>query len=112
MHRWHCDFEVRARVILPHSNTVLRVLSGKEIHKSLPPMIPVVDKSSQCAVRWYPPSYDIRVETLPIPGYADPSLVLLLHHTHSNTCVFVSRIEHPDDAIVKIQVRRCSSELA
>ncbi|KAJ8582369.1 hypothetical protein M405DRAFT_776598 [Rhizopogon salebrosus TDB-379] len=52
-------------------------------------MIPVVDKSSQCAVRWYPPSYDIRVETLPIPG-----------------------IEHPDDAIVKIQLAGlCGSDL-
>ncbi|KAG2758093.1 hypothetical protein P692DRAFT_20813638 [Suillus brevipes Sb2] len=35
---------------------------------------------SQRAVRWHPPSYDIRIETLPIP-----------------------EIEHPDDAIVKIQ---------
>ncbi|OBZ65101.1 putative zinc-type alcohol dehydrogenase-like protein AdhB [Grifola frondosa] len=36
---------------------------------------------TQRAVRWYPPSYDIRVETVPIP-----------------------QVEHPDDAIIKIKV--------
>ncbi|KAG1898200.1 chaperonin 10-like protein [Suillus fuscotomentosus] len=45
--------------------------------------------TSQRAVRWHPPSYDIRIETLPIP-----------------------KIEHPDDAIVKIQLAGlCGSDL-
>lgn len=45
--------------------------------------------SSQRAVRWHPPSYDVRIETLPIP-----------------------EIEHPDDAIVKIQLAGlCGSDL-
>ncbi|OAX39893.1 hypothetical protein K503DRAFT_715624 [Rhizopogon vinicolor AM-OR11-026] len=52
-------------------------------------MPPTVDSSSQRAVRWYPPSYDIRVETVAIP-----------------------EIEHPDDAIVKIQLSGlCGSDL-
>ncbi|KAG0704774.1 chaperonin 10-like protein [Suillus ampliporus] len=53
-------------------------------------MAPAADRlSSQRAVRLYPPSYDIRVETLPIP-----------------------EIEHSDDAIVKIQLAGlCGSDL-
>ncbi|KII90809.1 hypothetical protein PLICRDRAFT_39402 [Plicaturopsis crispa FD-325 SS-3] len=44
---------------------------------------------SQRAVRWYPPSYDIRVETVPVP-----------------------KIEQPDDAIVKIRLAGlCGSDL-
>ncbi|EAU85885.1 alcohol dehydrogenase [Coprinopsis cinerea okayama7 len=43
----------------------------------------------QKAVRWHPPSYDIRVEEIPIP-----------------------QIEHPDDAIVKITLAAlCGSDL-
>ncbi|KAH0832215.1 chaperonin 10-like protein [Lanmaoa asiatica] len=41
----------------------------------------------QSVVRWYPPAYDIRVEEIPIP-----------------------RIEHPDDAIVKL-AGLCGSDL-
>lgn len=44
---------------------------------------------TQKAVKWYPPSYNIRVEQVPIP-----------------------KIEHPDDAIVKIQLAGlCGSDL-
>ncbi|KAJ3501511.1 hypothetical protein NLJ89_g9307 [Agrocybe chaxingu] len=43
----------------------------------------------QKAIRWYPPSYDIRVETIPIP-----------------------KIQHPDDAIVKVTFAAlCGSDL-
>ncbi|CAA7261421.1 unnamed protein product [Cyclocybe aegerita] len=43
----------------------------------------------QKAIRWYPPSYDIRIETVPIP-----------------------QILHPDDAIVKVQFAAlCGSDL-
>jgi threonine dehydrogenase-like Zn-dependent dehydrogenase len=52
-------------------------------------MTSVIETLSQRAVRWYPPSYDIRIETIPIP-----------------------EIEHPDDAIVKIQLAGlCGSDL-
>ncbi|KAI0319843.1 chaperonin 10-like protein [Amylostereum chailletii] len=44
---------------------------------------------TQTAVRWYPPARDIRVEAVPVP-----------------------RIEHPDDAIIKIQLAGlCGSDL-
>ncbi|KAI0716081.1 chaperonin 10-like protein [Fomitopsis betulina] len=44
---------------------------------------------TQRAVKWYPPSYDIRVETVPIP-----------------------HIVHPDDAIIKIKLAGlCGSDL-
>ncbi|TCD60034.1 hypothetical protein EIP91_010855 [Steccherinum ochraceum] len=48
-----------------------------------------VSLSTQRAVRWYPPAYDVRVEDVPMP------------------C-----IEHPDDAIVKIKLAGlCGSDL-
>ncbi|EGN98107.1 hypothetical protein SERLA73DRAFT_91326 [Serpula lacrymans var. lacrymans S7.3] len=44
---------------------------------------------NQQAIRWHPPAYDIRVESVPIP-----------------------KIEHPDDAIVKIKLAGlCGSDL-
>ncbi|KAJ3544989.1 hypothetical protein NM688_g5680 [Phlebia brevispora] len=44
---------------------------------------------TQRAIKWYPPAYDIRVEEVPIPS-----------------------IQHPDDAIVKIQLAGlCGSDL-
>lgn len=55
------------------------------------------------AVRWHPPSYDVRVEDVPFPKWeiepgtpSDCDLVVLTPPR---------RIEHPDDAIVKITVR-------
>ncbi|KAI6114289.1 chaperonin 10-like protein [Pisolithus sp. B1] len=49
-------------------------------------MSPSVD---QLAILWYPPAYDIRVEKVPVP-----------------------RIEHPDDAIVKVKLAGlCGSDL-
>ncbi|PPR07111.1 hypothetical protein CVT24_010947 [Panaeolus cyanescens] len=48
-----------------------------------------VPPSTQSAVRWFPPSYDIRVETVPIP-----------------------QIQDPDDAIVKVKLAAlCGSDL-
>ncbi|KAF5382719.1 hypothetical protein D9615_002837 [Tricholomella constricta] len=45
--------------------------------------------SNMQAVRWHPPSYDIRVESIPIP-----------------------EIQHPDDAIVKVKLAAlCGSDL-
>jgi len=45
--------------------------------------------SEQKAIRWYPPSYDIRVETVPVP-----------------------QIQHPDDAIIKVKLAAlCGSDL-
>lgn len=43
----------------------------------------------QKAIRWHPPSYDIRVESIPVP-----------------------QIQHPDDAIVKVTLAAlCGSDL-
>ncbi|KAI0050827.1 hypothetical protein FA95DRAFT_1555324 [Auriscalpium vulgare] len=45
--------------------------------------------STQLAVQWYPPSYDVRAEQVPVPT-----------------------IEHPDDAIIKIKLAGlCGSDL-
>ncbi|KAI0066950.1 hypothetical protein BV25DRAFT_1966810 [Artomyces pyxidatus] len=47
------------------------------------------DSETQLAVQWYPPSFDVRVEAVPMP-----------------------KVEHPDDAIVKIQLAGlCGSDL-
>lgn len=50
---------------------------------------PQILPDTQRAIRWHPPSYDIRVEEVPVP-----------------------RIQHPDDAIVKIKLGGlCGSDL-
>ncbi|KXN88160.1 S-(hydroxymethyl)glutathione dehydrogenase [Leucoagaricus sp. SymC.cos] len=50
-----------------------------------PPTLP----ETQRAIRWYPPSYDVRVEDVPVP-----------------------KILHPDDAIVKVKLGAlCGSDL-
>jgi len=54
----------------------------------------------QRAVRWYPPSYDIRVEEITVPKFAD----FILNITVNQHSAIVFRIEHPDDAIVKVKV--------
>lgn len=49
-------------------------------------MSPSVD---QLAILWYPPAYDIRVEKVSVP-----------------------RVEHPDDAVVKVRLAGlCGSDL-
>ncbi|KAF8798824.1 hypothetical protein BYT27DRAFT_7121893 [Phlegmacium glaucopus] len=48
-----------------------------------------ISPSEQKAIRWHPPSYDIRIETVPVP-----------------------QIQHPDDAIIKVKLAAlCGSDL-
>lgn len=53
------------------------------------------------AVRWHPPGYDVRVEDVPFPQWETFSRISL-----SDVLTPLHRIEHPDDAIVKITVQR------
>lgn len=55
--------------------------------------------SEQKAIRWHPPSYDIRVETVPVPRYEMFFSILA-----GSYFTIVWRIQHPDDAIVKVKV--------
>ncbi|KAH8073808.1 chaperonin 10-like protein [Cristinia sonorae] len=63
---------------------------------------------TQRAVRWYPPAYDIRVETVPVPKSAALSPAIPIKTLTS--CL--RSILHPDDAIVKITLAGlCGSDL-
>lgn len=61
---------------------------------------PMVPDQLQKAVRWHPPSYDIRVEDVPAP-----QLVPLLPSI-SQTDSGYTRIQDPNDAIVRVKVCR------
>jgi len=54
------------------------------------------------AVRWHPPSYDIRVEEIPVPEYAP--FQYIAGNRCSRSPFLVHRIQQPDDAIVKVTV--------
>lgn len=56
------------------------------------------------AVRWHPPSYDVRVEDVPFPKWVTD----FFNDSWSLLFFEICRIEHPDDAIVKITVRMYS----
>jgi len=55
----------------------------------------------QQAIQWYPPSYDIRVVSIPVPQFAP--IHNLLRSAKTETLVRY-RIQHPDDAIIKVTV--------
>jgi hypothetical protein len=57
--------------------------------------------SEQKAIRWYPPSYDIRVETVSVPQC---EYFFLSRSYLSFITISPHRIQHPDDAIVKVKV--------
>jgi len=55
------------------------------------------------AVRWHPPSYDVRVEDVPFPKWVGFQVFQAIVR-NSPPPPEICRIEHPDDAIVKITV--------
>ena len=83
------------------SNSLRSTLTCSALAKITSSTIRMTSGSSSLtmkAVRWHPPSFDIRVETLHIPEYAglslfEPRFLLILY-----------RIQHPDDAIIKVKV--------
>lgn len=89
---------------LPGMGNILQYLVSPPIFSicsapSALPMSSVLSFGEQRAVRFHPPAYDIRVETISIPKSAvfSPSL------SNKGSCPSY-RILHPDDAIVKVTV--------
>ena len=56
------------------------------------------------AVRWHPPSHDVRVEDVPFPKWAAISCISSDDNS-AHPCIKIRRLEDPDDAIVKVTVR-------